>query len=545
MPRVQIDDREIDVPEGLNMIQAARLLGIEIPHFCYHPGLGVDGNCRLCLIEIEGSPKPQIACNTFVKEGLRVRTNTENVKNLRKAVLEFFFLNHPLDCPICDQSGECLLQDFYMRHGQYESRLDLPKVHKRKVVDVGPHVVLDAERCVLCTRCVRFCDTVTGTGELRVINRGNRSEIGVYPDRPLDNAYSLNTVDICPVGALTSKDFRFKCRVWFLSTVNSICPGCSRGCNIYLEHNDGTVHRYRPRENQAVNRWWMCDEGRLSYHALNDGRCEAASLAGSESTHTEALRAIVEALKPEIPAARGSEAAARGGRGAQGGSDSIALILSPKLSNESLYAARLFAEKVLCTRRVGAGSLEPMGKDDAILRRADPNPNRRGCEILGLPTGDPRSVLRGGGKVAILIQNDLLRHDPAAAELLRGFGTVIALATNLGPTTAAAGIVHPIAPHSESDGTFTTFEGRVQRFRKAMAPRGDALPVAELLQRIAAGLGAPFGWVNLNQIWKEMSETVPEFAGMSPAEIGDGGMPIRSLRVAPGAQDASTGRDGA
>lgn len=527
MPRVLIDDREIDVPEGLNMIQAARLLGIEIPHFCYHPGLGVDGNCRLCLIEIEGSPKPQIACNTLVKEGLKVRTNTENVKSLRKAVLEFFFLNHPLDCPICDQSGECLLQDFYMRHGQYESRLDLPKVHKRKVVDVGPHVVLDAERCVLCTRCVRFCDDVTGTGELRVMNRGNRSEIGVYPDRPLENAYSLNTVDICPVGALTSKDFRFKCRVWYLSTVKSICPGCSRGCNIYLEHNDGVVYRYRPRENQDVNRWWMCDEGRLSYHELNDGRCEAASIAGDDATHADALGAIVEALRPEVrPGGDRQDGRA--------GSDSIALILSPRMSNESLYAARRFAESVLGTARVTAGSLTPPGQDDAILRRADLSPNRRGCEILGLPVDDPRSVLRGGGKVAILIQNDLLQDDPSAAGLLKEFQTVIALATNLGPTTAAAGIVHPVAPHSESDGTFTNFEGRVQRFRKAMPPRGDALALTELLQRIAAGLGTPFGWVNLNQIWKEMSEAVPEFAGMSPDAIGDHGMPIRSLRVAAG-----------
>ncbi|MDM7915983.1 MAG: 2Fe-2S iron-sulfur cluster-binding protein, partial [Candidatus Eisenbacteria bacterium] len=323
MPTVYVNDRAIEVPEGLNMIQVAKLLGIEIPHFCYHPGLGVDGNCRLCLIEVEGIPKPQVACNTFVKDGLKIRTETERVHELRKAVLEFFFLNHPLDCPICDQSGECLLQDFYMRHGQYESRLDLPKVHKRKVVDVGPRVVLDAERCVLCTRCVRFCDRVTGTGELRIINRGNRSEIGTFPGKPLDNPYSLNTVDLCPVGALTSKDFRFQCRVWFLSSAKSICAGCSRGCNIYMEQNEGTIHRLRPRENQEVNRWWMCDEGRRTYVPLNENRCEVPSIGGEEVTHEEALEAIASAIR-----------AAR----EKGGDGAVRMFLSPAASYTHLRA---------------------------------------------------------------------------------------------------------------------------------------------------------------------------------------------------------------
>jgi NADH-quinone oxidoreductase subunit G len=510
MAKVFIDDHEVEVPDGYNMIQAAKQAGIEIPHFCYHPGLGVDGNCRLCLIEIDGVPKPQIACNTFAKDGLKIRTNTDRVHELRRAVLEFFFLNHPLDCPICDQSGECLLQDFYQRHGQYESRLDLPKVHKRKVVPVGPRVVLDAERCVLCARCVRFCDQVPGTGELRIVNRGNHSEIAVHPDHPLDNPYSMNTVDICPVGALTSDDFRFKCRVWFLSTANSICSGCSRGCNIFLEHNEGTVYRYRPRENPDVNKWWMCDDGRLSYKRLNEERCEVPLLGGREATHSEALGAIVSAL-------------------AAGASpNEIALVLSPEMSNESLYALKRFAADVLDAGRIVAGSLEPPGVEDAILRRADAHPNRKGCEILGLWTDDPRAELARGGKVAVLVQNRLVERDPAVAGLLGKFETVIVLATNLGATTAAAKIVHPITPHSECDGTFTNFEGRVQRFRKAMTPHGDALTVMELCRRIAAGLGKDFGWVNLNQIWKEMSAAVPEFEGMSPQALGDHGMNARS-----------------
>jgi NADH-quinone oxidoreductase subunit G len=510
MAKVFIDDHEIEVPDGSNMIQAAKLAGIEIPHFCYHPGLGVDGNCRLCLIEIDGVPKPQIACNTFAKDGLKIKTNSERVHELRRAVLEFFFLNHPLVCPICDQSGECLLQDFYQRHGQYESRLDLPKVHKRKVAEIGPRVVLDAERCVLCARCVRFCDQVPKTGELRIVNRGNHSEIAVHPDRPLDNPYSINTVDICPVGALTSVDFRFKCRVWFLSTANSICTGCSRGCNIYLEHNEGTVHRYRPRENQDVNKWWMCDDGRLSYKKLNDDRCEAPLLNGEETTHSEALGATVAALA------------------ACADPSAIAVVLSPEMSNESLYAMKRFAADVLGARRVVAGSLEPPAVEDAILRRPEAHPNRRGCEILGLWTADPRAELAKGGSVAIVVQNDLVECDQTVAGLLDTFATVIVLATNVGATTAAAKIVLPVTPHSETDGTFTNFEGRVQRFRKAMTPHGDALAVMELCKRIAAGLGKEFGWVNLNQIWKEMAAEISEFAGMSPQTLGDQGMGARS-----------------
>jgi len=506
MPRVIIDDREIDVPEGFNMIQAAKLLGIEIPHFCYHPGLGVDGNCRLCFIEIDGVPKPQIACNTFARDGLRIRTDTEAVRDLRKAVLEFFFLNHPLDCPICDQSGECLLQDFYMRHGQYESRLDLPKVHKGKVVDVGPRVVLDAERCVLCTRCVRFCDKISGTGELRVINRGNHSEIGVLPGKPLDNPYSLNTVDLCPVGALTSKDFRFKCRVWFLTTTRSICAGCGRGCNIYLEHYEEEAQRYRPRENQAVNRWWMCDDGRLTYKVLNEGRCEAPLRRGEEAPGSEVLDEIAAILR-EAGAGEGALA-----------------VLSPEMSNESLYAAKSFFERFLPLGKVVAGSLEPPGPEDDLLRRSDPYPNRRGCEALGLWVDDLKPVLARGGKLAIFVQSDLIDHDPSVRAMALGFEKRIALATNLSETTAVADLVYPVTPHSECDGTFTNFAGRVQRFRRGMTPRGDALPVMEILRRVGASSGHDFGWVNLNAIWKEMARTVPGLAGLSPAAIGDQGI---------------------
>jgi NADH-quinone oxidoreductase subunit G len=517
MPKIFINDREITVPDGWNMIQAAKAAGIEIPHFCYHPGLGVDGNCRLCMIEVEGVPKPQIACNTFAKEGLKIRTDTERVKELRRAVLEFFFLNHPLDCPICDQSGECLLQDFYMRHGGYESRLDLAKVKKSKAVAIGPRVMLDAERCVLCRRCVRFCDSVTGTGEIRVVNRGNRSEITVMPDRPLDNPYSLNTVDVCPVGALTSIDFRFKCRVWFLSSAKSICAGCARGCNVFLDSSEGIAYRMRPRENQAVNRYWMCDDGRLTYKALNEGRAEVPIDDGIETEHDDAVARTAERLRAA--------------------GDAITVCLSADMSNESLFAAVGFARTVLGLpdERILAGSVKPAAPEDEILRRSDPHPNRAGCALFGLWRDDLRGTLEGaalagGGKLLLLVQNDLVDHDPSMREVLARFETVIVFATNLNRTSEAAAVVHPVLPHSECDGTFTNFEGRVQRFRRGLPPRGDALTVADLCSGIAAALGHDgFGWINLNQIWREMSASHAAFAGMSPESIGDEGEPVRRL----------------
>mgnify|MGYP000511513753 CR=1 FL=1 len=402
MPKVTvtINGRDVQVDEGLNFIEAARVAGVEIPHFCYHPGLGVDGNCRMCLVEVEGVGKPQIACNTFAREGVKIHTDTENVKGLQASVLEFLFLNHPLDCAICDQSGECYLQDYYMSNGQYDSRLDTPKVHKRKAALVGPRVVLDAERCVLCTRCIRFCDQVTGTGELYIVNRGNRSEITTYPNQPLDNEYSLNTVDLCPVGALTNTDFRFKKRVWFLQTVDSICGGCARGCNVHLEQHEGVVYRTRPRENMEVNRYWMCDPGRVTYHRFNDDRLDVA-LAG------EAMVALDEGIRR---AASWIEAAA--GKG-------IVLLLSPESSVETLYAAKRFAGAAGAAgaMQVVSAATRPAGVEDAILRKADPYPNREGMGALGLSVDAAADAAAGaalakGGGLLLVIDDDPFGQKP-------------------------------------------------------------------------------------------------------------------------------------
>ncbi len=523
--RINIDGREVDADEKRNLIEAARKAGILIPHFCYHPGLGVDGNCRMCLVEIEGMPKPAVACNTYprdlvTKDGMRkVFTTTPRVKELQKAVLEFLFLNHPLDCPICDQSGECFLQDYYMIHGQYESRLDTPKVHKRKATEIGPHVMLDAERCVLCSRCVRFCDDVTGTGEMRIVNRGNRSEITTWPDAPLANDYSLNAVDLCPVGALTSRDFRFRKRVWLLTSTQSVCPGCARGCNMLLEHAEGIVYRARPRENLEVNRYWMCDPGRLAVQTLNEERLEGALLAKAEAPFSEGLAAaagMIRAARPERPAPSGD---------GKPQTPRILLLLSPASPVETLFAAKRFASEVLGGARVALAATRPPGVEDKILRRSDTYPNRAGAALLGL-RDDPKEAeaeLARGGELLIVVEDDPLMQRPAWRERFRGFRRVLVLGTHRNATVEAADLALPVTPYSECDGTFVNFQDRIQRFRKGVSPRGDALWAPELLRRMAVELGTAFGWTNLNQLWRDLVVAEPAFANVEVTALGEAG----------------------
>lgn len=265
MLKCTINGKQLEVAKGTTIIEAFKLAGIEIAHYCWHPALSTAGVCRMCMVSIEGNPKNQLACNTPVMDGMIISNETPLAKESVKWVLDFHLINHPLDCPICDQAGECGLQNQYMKFGCYTPEMSVAKVKKKKVVDLGPRVVLDSERCILCSRCVRFTSEITKTNELGIFNRGDHSEIGTFNDRPLNNNYSLNTVDICPVGALTSKDFRFKQRVWFLSEYKFVCPGCSTGCNTKVSYNTSGIYRIKPELNEKINGYWMCDEGRDLY----------------------------------------------------------------------------------------------------------------------------------------------------------------------------------------------------------------------------------------------------------------------------------------
>jgi NADH-quinone oxidoreductase subunit G len=534
MPRLTIDGQEIEVPAGTNLIEAARRIGVEIPHYCYHPGLSIAGQCRLCMVDIEKVPRPQIACNTVATDGMVVSTQTERVKETRRSIMEFHLLNHPLDCPVCDQAGECWLQIYYMRHGLYDPRMTDAKVHKPKAVPLGQHVTLDAERCILCSQCVRFCDEVTKTGELGIFNRGDHSEIGLFPGKALENGYSGNVNDICPVGALTDRDFRFQVRVWYLDVTKSICNGCARGCNIEIHtsrrrphHNGGRrIARLKPRFNADVNRWWICDAGRYGFGWIDaDSRLAAPArrdgAAAVEMSWEEAERALAEALT-RWPA------------------EAVGVLGSPQMSNEDLYVLRRLLDERGIQHRDTRVPPQTPGDEDDLLIRADKHPNSRGAELTGLRPGpgglDARGILDAAraGRLRLLwvLHHDLLRSGWPEAEVRAALGGVDMLVfqgTTAGGTSEAAGLVLPSAAHAEREGTFTNFQGRVQRFRAAFAPPGEARPDWEILARVGRRLGSAdpvHGAERAEQVFQALAAAAPPFAGMSYRAVGDAGRAV-------------------
>jgi NADH-quinone oxidoreductase subunit G len=521
MPRLTIDGKEIEVEAGTNLVEAARRLGIEVPHYCYHPGLSIAGQCRLCMVDIEKTPRPTIACNTAAAEGMVVWTQTDRVKQTRQSIMEFHLINHPLDCPVCDQAGECWLQIYYMRHGLYDPRMVDEKVHKPKAVPLGPHVILDAERCILCSRCVRFCDEITGTGELGIFQRGDHSEIGLFPGQDLTNAYSANVVDICPVGALTDRDFRFQVRVWYLETAKSVCPGCARGCNIEVHVNRRRPHhaagrrvaRLKPRWNPHVNAWWICDEGRYGFKAVDDASRltlpqRRAGGALVEVAWDEAVRALAEALGRLDPA-------------------EVGVLASPAMSNEDLGALRRLVDGRRLRHVAAAVPPRTPRRDDDFLIRGDRSPNGRGAALI-LPGGDAAAVLAAAreGRLRLLwvFHHDLFESAWGPEEVraaLARVPTLVVSATNASPTTALAHWVLPSAAWVEREGTFTNFEGRVQRFRAALPPLGQALADWEALGRVLGALGDDTAATRAEHWFRAVADGVPAFAGMSYRSIGD------------------------
>ena len=523
MPKLTIDGKEIEVPAGTNLIEAARRLGIEVPHYCYHPGLSIAGQCRLCMVDIEKTPRPTIACNTQAAEGMVVHTQTDRVKETRRSIMEFHLINHPLDCPVCDQAGECWLQIYYMKHGLYDPRMKDEKVHKPKAVPLGPHVMLDAERCILCSRCVRFCDEIKHTGELGIFNRCDHSEIGLFPGTDLENKYSGNVVDICPVGALTDRDFRFQVRVWYLDTTKSICTGCARGCNIDVHVNRRRPHhaegrrvaRLKPRYNEHVNRWWMCDAGRYGYGFVDAPTRLALPLvreAGGtrEASWSDAMAAVAEAFG-RLPG------------------EQAAIIASPKLANEDLFAIKTLAE-TKGIRQVGfrVPPREP-GDEDHFLIRADKNPNTRGAELIGLD-GKVDAILNEATarrvRSLVVFEHDLFEgqwREGDVRSALDAVDSLIYVGTNANATSARAHIVLPAAAWVERDGTFTNFEGRVQRFRPALGHLGEAMPAWEIVGRIIAATGGTTAAARAEHWFRALAGSVPAFAGLTYQSLGDEG----------------------
>jgi NADH-quinone oxidoreductase subunit G len=542
VPRLSIDGRETSVSEGTTVIQAAEKLGVFIPRYCYHPGLSIAGNCRICLVEVEGVPKLQIACNSPVTEGMVVHTKSDEAEHGRRAVLEFLLANHPLDCPVCDQSGECDLQNFYMNFGLYDPRFREQKVKKLKAVKLGPHVMLDQERCILCSRCVRFTDEITKTGEFGIFNRGDRAELGIYPGDVLDNPYSANVVDICPVGALTEVDFRFKARVWYLSSAPTVCNGCSQGCNMDLHFvldrpylNDGArVVRIKPRYNSGVNQWWLCDEGRYGFGWLDQARLRAVrgpvadAAVGSDATWEQALTAISTALvglgKKERDTLK--ETSAR-----------MAVIASAQLTNEELFLIREIFQGSLGAR-VSASVPETPGSSDDFLITADKNPNTLGARLLGLAgpeVADAGQIIdeaRAGNLAALWVfGHDLVElfGEDKVRELSDRVDLFVFSGTNENPTVPFAHWVLPTAAYVEKDGTFVNCHGLIQRIGRAFPPLEDSREDWRILLDLAGLLGLPLDWHQPREIFQGLTEALAPFAGLSYETIGAQGAPAGAV----------------
>ncbi|MEQ1876299.1 MAG: 2Fe-2S iron-sulfur cluster-binding protein [Bdellovibrionia bacterium] len=485
MPKCTINGHEVEVHDGGTIMEAFQKQSQEIAYYCWHPGLSVAGACRMCMVEIEGNPKPQIACNTPVVEGMKISNKTEKVKDSVKWTLDFHLINHPLDCPICDQAGECGLQEFYMEYGKYDPEMSANKVKKAKAMDLGPTVVLDTERCILCSRCVRFTDEVSKTSELGIFNRGDRAEIGTFENKPLDNKYSVNVVDICPVGALTSKDFRFKQRVWYLKDFETLCNGCSTGCNVKISYNQTGLYRVKPIYNEKVNGHWMCDEGRDIYKFVNlEARLKHArhnsSGRVSEMPPQTALEQVGELLRQTV---------------AKSGPDSVALVLTAQYSVEELESLVNYFAKDLKSKKIyhWKNNPETFEKFDGLLLRGDKNPNTAGLMKVLADAGvktDMKDLEGGLDKVKVLVvagpENQAVYPDLAMkATKFAKASTVVWLTAGRNTNYDLATWQIPMKSYTEKTGTFINAQGLSQRFKKGVSIVPDSLSLEEVVERIS------------------------------------------------------------
>ncbi|MBS2027190.1 MAG: (2Fe-2S)-binding protein [Deltaproteobacteria bacterium] len=498
--KLTVDGKPVEVKPGTNLIEAAKQAGAQIPYYCYHPRLTIAANCRMCLVEVSNAPKLVPGCQTPVAENLAVQTRSARVKDAQRAVLEFLLLNHPVDCSICDQAGECKLEDYYMMYDFKPSRLEGGKVLKNKRKVLGPLVVIDQERCILCTRCVRFMEEVAQDRQLGVFGRGSHEVVDIFPNKPLDSNYAGNTVDICPVGALLSRDFRFKARSWFLSATPSVCTGCSRGCNTYADWFNGVTYRYRPRENEAVNKSWMCDQGRLSYKSLNADRVEDARLGkkaeGKTAVFEQAVASAAEKLKV--------------------GAANLGFLASPVASVEDLLAGFALA-KQLGLKTVFVGGRAD-GASDKILMQADKNPNRTGLTQIAKANGfevKPFSALVddiNGGKVRSVyaVGGEVPVGARDAGVVFSKLELFVASATNHSELTDEAHVLLPAATHVEDHGTFVNFEGRAQRFVKCYPAPGNAKPHWQWASAISRTLGGEAAFKTAAEVFAALSTIVPE-----------------------------------
>lgn len=552
MPTFTLDGKTLEFKPGQTIIETARDHGIDIPHFCWHPAFTVAGNCRICLVEVEKLPKLVIACATPAAENMVVHTKNEKTIHARNAVMEFLLINHPLDCPICDEAGECKLQDYAYKHGMRESRFDEIKNRKEKRVELGPNVMFDQERCILCSRCIRYCEEINHDPELTFVQRGEHVTIETFPGEKLDNPYSMNVIEICPVGALTSQDFRFKARVWDMSRTESVCTGCARGCNMNIWVRNNTIHRLTPRENQDVNQYWMCDYGRLNtFKYVNDSSTRVMSpmvrpaqeriMSIQEDTLIDVAWDAAEArVISELKNYKPGE---------------IGFIASPFTTLEDNFALKKLADEVIGSSNICYIPKIVEGDEDDFLIRADKTPNSKGLEFLGIrPITEDfvNRILDKKIKMLYVIHDSIVRLDNYA-DLVKNIEVGITHISNFDDISCKAMVIFPASTYAEVNGTLVNFQGRVQRIKPAVATleterlpgefsvsrldkfgaqndrwtqgtKYNARPVWKVITQIAKALGKDFGYETTEDVFDEIARTVPALEGLSYEKLGTNGV---------------------
>lgn len=550
MSYLTIDDKQVEFKQGQTIIEAALAANIDIPHFCYHPKLSISGNCRICLVEVEKMPKLVIACSTLAADGMVVHTKSSKTLEARNAVMEFILINHPLDCPICDEAGECKLQDYAYAHGKGESRFEEMKVRKDKRVQIGPFIKFDGDRCISCSRCIRFSDEVAKSNQLTFVKRGDRVTITTFPGESFDNPYTLNTTDICPVGALTNQDFRFKSRVWEMSSTKSVCVGCSRGCNSEIWVRNNEILRLTPRYNEEVNSYWMCDNGRLNtfkFVNANDRVDGAFERVGNELKKVDWLEAISKAT----------------GSLKEFKSNEIAFIGSAYATCEDNFTLVKLA-KALGVNSIDYSTHIIPGDQDDILIREDKTPNSLGAKLVGVKPGQGgaklegilRSIKEGKIKALYVMEDDIASLNEEWEEALKKLSLLIVHSTNFNKTTSYANIVFPASTYAEKHGTFVNFEGRVQRIRPAVSTeemdraldgmnmsrwdkfgtkfdrwmqghKYDAKPSWKIITLLAAQLNLKIKYEMAEDVFADLAKSVEEFNNLDYDIIGELGSQIK------------------
>jgi NADH-quinone oxidoreductase subunit G len=531
-------------PKGTRLIEACEQAGAYVPRYCYHKKLSSPGNCRMCLIEmglpkmgpdrkpdlgpdgkpvINWMPRPQISCAQDVSEGMGVRTMSPLVEECRRGVMEFLLINHPLDCPICDQAGECLLQEFSVEYGQADSRFLENKVKKPKNIELGPRVTLDDERCILCSRCIRFCQEIAKDDVLGFVDRGSHSVLTAHPGKRLENNYSLNTVDICPVGALTSSDFRFKMRVWFLKETKSICTSCATGCNTVIGTREGVIYRQTPRENDAVNSCWMCDYGRLNFNYLQaDNRLLEPRIRVDNKLSSASWKTALENVASQLKQFVGWQ---------------IAILASGRMTNEELWLTSLLAGMLGITL---IDIVPRSGPSDDILLSEDRNPNTNGARLMRLasPSAAVLSQIKdaiGSGHVQALIT---LGENPLKCGItldqLASLPVFIVMDLLANDATNYASAILPSLSFAEKRGSMINGKGRLQRLNPAIAGPVQARDDWEILRDLIQAISGTNGIYSIEDVFRQMSAAVPEFAGLSLSKIDDLGVQLIDVEDAPG-----------